>query len=87
MLSSFLSPPTAPYANDQFGVPFPTASPTGWLPLYTMVTFRPDISYTTARRKARRQGEILSYAGWTTAIAVVGAAAAVTYTWLGRARR
>ncbi|KAH9926235.1 FAD/NAD(P)-binding domain-containing protein [Fomitopsis serialis] len=39
--------------------PFPSKSPAGWLPLYTMVTFRPDISYSTARHR---------YAGWATAV-------------------
>lgn len=41
-------------------IAFPTAHPRGWLPLYTMVTFRPDISYATARRKAARQAIILT---------------------------
>lgn len=50
-------------------VPFPSASPAGWLPLYTMVTFRPDISYSTLKRKAERQDRIL---GWGTAAAVLG---------------
>jgi kynurenine 3-monooxygenase len=47
-------------------VPFITTEPQGWLPLYTMVTFRPDVSYATARRKAARQASILTslqYAG------------------------
>ncbi|KAF9246191.1 hypothetical protein BU15DRAFT_84987 [Melanogaster broomeanus] len=44
-------------------VPFPTRRPTAWLPLYTMVTFRPDISYATARRKAVQQSTILSVIG------------------------
>lgn len=39
--------------------PFPTHWPTGWLPLYTMVTFRPDISYATVKRKAGKQAEVL----------------------------
>ncbi|TFY57277.1 hypothetical protein EVJ58_g7118 [Rhodofomes roseus] len=47
--------------------PFPSKSPAGWLPLYTMVTFRPDISYSTARRKVAHQRRILEYAGWVTA--------------------
>ncbi|OAX43541.1 FAD/NAD(P)-binding domain-containing protein [Rhizopogon vinicolor AM-OR11-026] len=41
-------------------IAFPTVNPRGWLPLYTMVTFRPDISYATARRKAARQAIILT---------------------------
>ncbi|TFK42673.1 FAD/NAD(P)-binding domain-containing protein [Crucibulum laeve] len=34
--------------------------PSGWLPLYTMVTFRPDISYAAVQKKAARQGRILT---------------------------
>ncbi|GJE90845.1 hypothetical protein PsYK624_069890 [Phanerochaete sordida] len=52
--------------------PFPATHPAGWLPLYTMVTFRPDISYATVRRKARRQGDILGYATWAAAAVTVG---------------
>jgi kynurenine 3-monooxygenase len=40
-----------------------TNDPRGWLPLYTMVTFRPDIGYATAKRKAERQGRIVSVVG------------------------
>jgi kynurenine 3-monooxygenase len=47
---------------------FPTVDPRGWLPLYTMITFRPDISYAVAKRKAARQAIIL------TAIARLGTA-------------
>lgn len=54
-------------------VPFPTKRPSGWLPLYTMVTFRPDISYAAVRRKSHKQTEILTYATWATAAATVGA--------------
>ncbi|PSR74173.1 hypothetical protein PHLCEN_2v10129 [Hermanssonia centrifuga] len=42
--------------------PFPTRNPSGWLPLYTMVTFRPDISYTAVKRKVHQQSQILNYA-------------------------
>ena len=53
--------------------PFPTRAPSGWLPLYTMVTFRPDISYALVKRKAQRQTAILNYASWISAAAAVGA--------------
>ena len=49
-------------------------SPGGWLPLYTMVTFRPDISYSTARRKHQRQTHILGLAAWLSAGVTVAAA-------------
>jgi kynurenine 3-monooxygenase len=48
-------------------VPYPTGEPRGWLPLYTMVTFRPDISYSTAKAKAERQSRVLDALVWTTA--------------------
>lgn len=44
--------------------PFPSASPAGWIPLYTMVTFRPDISYGTAKRKAESQHRWVARMGW-----------------------
>ena len=47
-------------------MPFRMMDPGGWLPLYTMVTFRPDVSYATARCKAEHQASILTrlqYAG------------------------
>jgi kynurenine 3-monooxygenase len=52
-------------------VPYPAGQPSGWIPLYTMVTFRPDISYAAAQRKAARQASILVWLGWA-AVAVVG---------------
>lgn len=39
---------------------FPAKSPSGWLPLYTMVTFRPDIGYATAKRKAENQARVVT---------------------------
>ncbi|KAL4250438.1 Kynurenine 3-monooxygenase [Abortiporus biennis] len=48
--------------------PFPTKWPGGWLPQYTMVTFRPDVSYATVKRKITRQNEILNAAGWVGAV-------------------
>ena len=42
------------------GVTFPIGRARGWLPLYTMVTFRPDISYGNAKRKAAEQREMMS---------------------------
>lgn len=43
---------------------FPPSAPWGWLPLYTMVTFRADISYSAAKKKAERQSRIISGVGW-----------------------
>jgi len=55
-------------------VPYPPGTPSGWLPLYTMVTFRPDISYATAKRRAERQGSIIVGLAWAvmTLVGVVG---------------
>jgi kynurenine 3-monooxygenase len=52
-------------------VPYPAGQPSGWIPLYTMVTFRPDISYATAQKKAARQASILVGLSWA-AVAIVG---------------
>jgi len=43
---------------------FSPGEPSGWIPLYTMVTFRPDISYATAKKKAERQSRLMSTFGW-----------------------
>jgi len=43
---------------------YPSAQPRGWMPLYTMVTFRPDIGYAAAKSKAERQASILSALGF-----------------------
>ncbi|GLB35038.1 putative catalyzes the hydroxylation of L-kynurenine (L-Kyn) to form 3-hydroxy-L-kynurenine (L-3OHKyn) [Lyophyllum shimeji] len=58
-------------------VPYPPGNPSGWLPLYTMVTFRPDISYATAKKRAARQARILEGLGWTL-MTLIGVAA----TWI-----
>ncbi|KIK59775.1 hypothetical protein GYMLUDRAFT_168717 [Collybiopsis luxurians FD-317 M1] len=57
-LSTFLA--NELYAEDE---------PKGWLPQYTMVTFRPDISYDTVRRVMARQIAVLGSVG-----ALLGAA-------------
>lgn len=59
-------------------------SPSGWLPLYTMVTFRPDISYSTARRKFQRQSHILETTAWLSAGVAVGVAGITCVTLLRR---
>jgi kynurenine 3-monooxygenase len=45
------------------GVTFPPGRARGWLPLYTMVTFRPDISYANAKRKAAEQARVMRKVG------------------------
>ncbi|KAG8833524.1 kynurenine 3-monooxygenase, mitochondrial precursor [Serendipita sp. 399] len=47
-------------------------TPRGWLALYTMVTFRPDISYAEVRRKARRQDMIINTFAWAGLMLAVG---------------
>jgi kynurenine 3-monooxygenase len=51
---------------------FPIGAARGWIPLYTMVTFRPDISYATAQQKAADQTRWI-----TTAMRAVGILGAV----------
>jgi len=43
---------------------YPSAQSIGWMPLYTMVTFRPDIGYAAARAKAERQTSIVDALGF-----------------------
>lgn len=59
-------------------IPFPSPIPTGWLPLYTMITFRPDISYATARKKAAKQSAVLSFVGRLGTVVLGGAGFYVT---------
>ncbi|KAI1795758.1 FAD/NAD(P)-binding domain-containing protein [Ganoderma leucocontextum] len=59
-------------------------NPGGWLPLYTMVTFRPDISYSTARRKFQQQSRVLEIAAWVSAGVAVGTAGITCATVLRR---
>ncbi|KAF9052962.1 hypothetical protein BJ165DRAFT_1444407 [Panaeolus papilionaceus] len=63
-------------------VPYPPGKPKGWLPLYTMVTFRPDINYATVKEKAARQSIILDWMSWI-GVVVVGVAVA-WIMWLAR---
>ncbi|KAJ6630699.1 FAD/NAD-binding domain-containing protein [Mycena sp. CBHHK59/15] len=68
-------------------VPFATDI-SGWLPLYTMVTFRPDISYATAQRRAARQARILSALGWIgTGVLGVAGVCVMRMSWFAFSRR
>ncbi|KAJ6455661.1 hypothetical protein C8R45DRAFT_583635 [Mycena sanguinolenta] len=63
--------------------PFASAI-SGWLPLYTMVTFRPDISYATAKERAERQSRILRGLGWAGTGILGGVGAGVMrLIWMG----
>jgi kynurenine 3-monooxygenase len=59
--------------------PYSTIKPRAWLPLYTMVTFRPDISYATVQKRAATQASILTALSWI-GVSGLGAAGA----WLTR---
>ncbi|CAE6534134.1 unnamed protein product [Rhizoctonia solani] len=50
---------------------FPVDAAKGWISLYTMVTFRPDISYATAQRKAREQAKLITQVGILVIVLVV----------------
>lgn len=43
---------------------FPTPRVSGWSSLYSMVTFRPDVSYKEALRKERAQKEVVAGLAW-----------------------
>lgn len=59
-------------------------APDGWLALYTMVTFRPDISYAEVRRKAERQNRIIDRIAWGGILASGVASLAAMATWVAR---
>jgi kynurenine 3-monooxygenase len=61
-------------------------APHGWLALYTMVTFRPDISYAEVRRKAERQNRILDSVVWSGLLASGFASVATVGMWAARSR-
>ncbi|KAF7337739.1 FAD/NAD(P)-binding domain-containing protein [Mycena sanguinolenta] len=44
--------------------------PSGWIPLYSMVSFRPDISYSAAKKKAERQARLVESFG--VAVSILG---------------
>jgi len=50
---------------------FPSPWAGGWLPLYAMVTFRPDLSYATAKKQAAWQINILRGVSLTIALAAI----------------
>ena len=54
---------------------FLNEAPRGWIALYTMVTFRPDISYGAVRRKADRQNKVVEGFAGGLAMASLGTAA------------
>jgi len=56
-------------------LPYPPDEAKGWLPLYTMVTFRPDINYATVKKRAVRQTTILTGLSWI-GVTVCGVAGA-----------
>ncbi|KAJ3726124.1 FAD/NAD-P-binding domain-containing protein [Lentinula raphanica] len=57
--------------------------PKGWLPLYTLVTFRPDVSYDTVRRTVAKQSAILTGVGYFGAATLIGVAG----VWMSFATR
>ncbi|KZV71872.1 FAD/NAD-P-binding domain-containing protein [Peniophora sp. CONT] len=66
-------------------VPFSTPQPKGWLPLYTMVTFRPDIGYASVTKKMQQQSQLISNLGYV-ASGVLGVAG-VGIAWLAYIHR
>lgn len=61
---------------------FPTAHVSGWSSLYSMVTFRPDVSYAEALRKEKAQRKTLEWvAGGLVSAVGVGAAYGAAWAW------
>jgi kynurenine 3-monooxygenase len=70
--------------SQQEGGPFRLGEPQGWLALYTMVTFRADIRYAMAKKKALRQGRMLKWCAWL-GTAILGlASVGITFLTLSR---
>lgn len=87
LLYSLTSPEVAPLSHlvpTLAKRPYFPGKPKGWIPLYTMVTFRPDINYAAARAKAIRQRAILTKTIWI-GVAALGAVAGWT-AWATRNR-
>ncbi|KAF7358944.1 Kynurenine 3-monooxygenase [Mycena sanguinolenta] len=53
--------------------------PSGWMPLYNMVSFRADISYATAKKKAASQDRLMDRAGMAIGLLAVGYALRVLF--------
>ncbi|WVQ85327.1 kynurenine 3-monooxygenase [Cryptococcus sp. DSM 104549] len=64
--------------------PFPTKRVKGWISLYEMVTFRPDVGYAEALRKEQWQKDVMGWAGWAGGLLGLGAVGVVG---VGLARR
>jgi kynurenine 3-monooxygenase len=62
------SPALADLSDTIFDSPLPS----GWIPLYSMVSFRPDISYSAAKKKAARQERLVDYFGVSLGILGLG---------------
>ena len=58
---------------------YPSGQIKGWMPLYTMVTFRPDIGYAAAKKKAEGQVRILNALGISAGIFGVVAGCVLAY--------
>ena len=64
----FPSKPTSPLSLID---PFPTSTVTGWTSLYEMVTFRPDVRYSEARRREEWQKDTVRWMGWTSGVGLL----------------
>jgi kynurenine 3-monooxygenase len=80
VLGALTAPAPAPggalsYTAPSDEEPFAVGRLSGWLPLYTMVTFRPDIGYATAQKRAARQARVLHLVEGVLAVTAAGALA------------
>ncbi|KAJ6508495.1 FAD/NAD-binding domain-containing protein [Mycena sanguinolenta] len=53
----------SPVLTDLTETIFSPKVPSGWIPLYSMVSFRPDISYSAAKKKAEQQARFVDSFG------------------------
>ena len=55
LLNKISRPPIVPNVETMKKVSFPTKANEGWQSLYELVTFRPDISYSDAKRVSNKR--------------------------------
>ncbi|KAJ7757477.1 FAD/NAD-binding domain-containing protein [Mycena metata] len=59
--------------------------PSGWIPLYSMVSFRPDISYSAAKKKAEHQERLIDSIGLGLGALSIGYAAWFLFSFVNNA--
>ena len=86
VLNKVLRPPPVPSWEVLRKEPFPTSPTSGWMSLYELVTFRPDISYADAEEVTRKRDRKLDMVGVLAGLSVATLASLKVYTLLKQSR-